>query len=383
MSLLHWVWLGLAIRPGSPLMDQILNEFPDPEEFFLSGKKGLLKAGITDQGESFRILGTTLDMAKEAIDSAEKYGAKIITRDMYSYPVTLRTIESAPAVLYVLGDEKCLNEQPVIGVVGTKHITDYGRKMTEIISSGLAVSGATVISGMSKGIDAEAHKACIRNGGRTIAVQGCGICNTYPSELRELKELIAANGAVVSEFAPDSDAHGSFFTVKNRIISGISLGVCVVEAAAKSGTSSTASSALKQGRKVFAVPSDVLRSTSPGTFRLLKQGAIPVANALDILSEFKSDYPFLIDPSLPVSKYTFAQENGNGYKHEKISKKEIPDGVSENAAKIYNLVENNPIFADELSQKAGLSAQDAAAAFTELELYGLVKPIVGRRFVTA
>lgn len=381
MSLVHWVWLGLAVRPGSPAMDRILSDFPDPEEFFLSGKKGIDKIGLNDQSESIRILGTTLDMANEAMESAEKYGAKIISRDMFSYPVTLRSIESAPAVLYVLGDEKCLNEQPVIGVVGTKHITDYGRKMTEIISSGLALSNATVISGLSKGIDAEAHKACIRNGGRTIAVQGCGICNTYPYDLRELKELIAANGAVISEFAPDSEAHGSYFTVKNRIISGLSLGICVIEAAAKSGTSSIATTALAQGRKVFAVPSDVLRSTSPGTFRLLKQGAIPVANALDILSEFKSDYPFLIDPKLPVSKYTYPESSG--FKHEKITKKEIPDGVSENAAKIYNLVENNPIFADELSQKAGLSAQDAAAAFTELELYGLVKPIVGRRFVTA
>lgn len=381
MSLNHWVWLGLAVQPGSPAMDLILEKFPDPEELFLAGNAGIESIeGLTDQ-DRLRLQGTPMGMAELAIEKAHSYGAHVISRDMPEYPQKLLTIDSAPAALYVLGDKDCLNSMPSIGVVGTKHMTDYGRKMSEIIAGGLATAGATVVSGFSKGIDSEVHKACIRAGGRTIAIQGCGICNTYPSDSKELKELIAANGAVISEFAPDSEAQGSFFPVKNRIISGMSLGVCVIEASAKSGTSNTASTAAQQGRKVFAVPSDVLRSTSPGTFRLLKQGAIPVANAWDILSEYIDDYPEIKNPAQLDSRYSSLRE---GYpKVKQILKKEIPEGISENAAKIYKLVENDPKFADELSQKAGLTASEAAVAFTELELYGLIKPIAGRRFLTA
>ena len=384
MSLLHWVWLGLALQPGSTLADAVLRRFPDPEEFFLAGKSGIDELGFITGYDELRIRATTLDMAKRALERAEDYGAVILPRNSELFPARLLETENCPVVLYVLGDPGCLNKMPAIGVVGTRRISDYGRKMSDIIAGGLGAAGAVVVSGMASGVDSAAHKACLAAGGKTVAVQGCGICNTYPSENVELKELIAANGAVVSEFAPDAEPQSSFFLIRNRIVSGLSLGVCVVEAAARSGTSVTASLAAEQGRDVFAVPADVLRPTSQGTLRLLKNGAVPVGSAADILTKYLDDYGEFIDLS-KLKKYRCPAAKAAPLPEEpsRPFKKPLPKEATERAAALYALVDHKPRFADELSEKAGLSASEAAAAFTELEIYGLIRPVAGRRFVIA
>ena len=217
MSLEHWAWLGIAAQPGNKIVDDILRVFPDPEEFFLSGDLGIEKVGTINSKDALRIRATSLDVAKRAVETAENYGAKVLTKESEFYPRNLLSIESAPPVLYVLGDETCLNQEPAVAVVGTRRISEYGNKMAKIIAGGLGSAGALVVSGMS-------------------------------------------------------------------------LGVCVVEAAARSGTSITANLAFDQGRKVFAVPADVNRTTSQGTFRLLRSGAIPVADAKEILMEFGEEY---------------------------------------------------------------------------------------------
>ncbi len=386
MSLLHWVWLGLAVQPGSSLADIILRRFPDPEEFFLAGQPGIDEVGCIAGYDELRIRATTLDMAKKAIERVENYGAKAVARNSEFFPKQLLKIDDCPPVLYVLGDEKCLNKMPAIGVVGTRRISDYGRKMSEIIAGGLGAAGAVVVSGMAQGVDTAAHKACLAAGGKTIAVQGCGICNTYPSENVELKELIAANGAVVSEFAPDAEPQSSFFLIRNRIVSGMSLGICVVEAAARSGTSVTANLAIEQGRRVFAVPADVSRPTSQGTLRLLKKGATPVANAMDILSEYSNEYKEEIDFSRlgkNYKKFISPTVNAASPPNEpaKPLKKPLPNGISEKAATLYEFIDSVPRFVDELSNMAGLSASETAAALTELEIFSLIKPVAGRKFV--
>ena len=211
MSLEHWAWLGIAAQPGSKIVDDILRVFPDPEEFFLSGDSGIEKVGTINAIDALRIRATSLDFAKRAVETAENYGAKVITKESEFYPQNLLSIKSAPPVLYVLGDETCLNQEPAVAVVGTRRISEYGNKMSQIIAGGLGSAGALVVSGMALGIDSAAHKACLSAGGKTVAVQGCGICKTFPPENVELKELIAANGAVISEFVPDAEAAGSFF----------------------------------------------------------------------------------------------------------------------------------------------------------------------------
>ncbi|MBR5309526.1 MAG: DNA-processing protein DprA [Oscillospiraceae bacterium] len=386
MSLEHWVWLGIAAQPGNKIVDDILRVYPDPEEFFLSGDSGIEKVGTINERDALRIRATSLDVAKKAIESAKNYGAKIITKESPFYPQNLLSIKAAPPVLYVLGDETCLNMAPAIGVVGTRRMSEYGNKMASIISGGLGSAGALVVSGMALGIDSAAHKACLAAGGKTVAVQGCGICKTFPPENLELKELIAANGAVISEFIPDDEARSSFFPIRNRIVSGMSLGICVIEAAARSGTSITANLAFEQGRKVFAVPADVNRNTSQGTFRLLRSGAIPVADAKDILSEFGSEYTSHLSIE-KIKKRKIEKEpeakNDRPEKQPKLVKKAPPAGLSKNAALIYGVLDRVPKSSDEIADLTNLVSSAVAVGLTELELLGLVLPSSGRRFVIA
>jgi len=330
---------------------------------------------------------TSLDLAEKALERAETYGAGVIARNDPDFPERLLQIPACPVVLYVLGDLSAA-ERPCVALVGTRSMSEYGRKAAESLGRGLGSSGITVVSGMAKGVDTVAHKSCIEAGGKTIAVQGCGICNTYPPENRELKEIIAANGAVVSEFAPDAASQSSYFPIRNRIISGLSLGVCVVEAAARSGTSITANFALEQGRDVFAVPADVFRSTSKGTFRLLRQGAIPVSCAGDIIEEYRPLYGDLIRPEpaheASAKPYQPSEQLWQEPSHEEGPRwREMPEDLSDHARAVYSILSRTPLFADDISSMTGLPASETAAALTELELSGLVKPVSGRRFTLA
>lgn len=379
MSLLHWVWSSLALQPGSPLANVITRRFPDPEEFFEAGISGINELGNISPADSLRIRATTLDMAKRALERAEDYGAKVIARDSEFFPKRLLSPEDCPALLYVLGDETCLNDLPAVAVVGTRRMTEYGKTMTDIIAGGLGAGGAVVVSGMAEGVDSAAHKAALECGGKTVAVQGCGICNTYPAENAELKEFIAASGAVISEFAPDAEPLSSHFPIRNRIVSGLSAGVCVIEGAYRSGTSITARLAAEQGRDVFAVPGDVFRSMSQSTLKLLKEGAIPVSCAADILEKYEEEYKEFI--SLEKANIRPAPKApASAEKPKAAEKKPLPKGVSKNAGAVYELIGTEPRSADEISSKAGLKASETAAALTELEIYGLIKPAPGRRF---
>lgn len=389
MSLLHWVWLGLALPPGSRLIDEILRQFPDPEEFFLAGEAGIAQIGRISRADALYIRNTKLSDAEKAMETAEEYGAAVLCRNSPEYPQRLLEIETAPAVLYAKGDLSCLNKAPAIAAIGTRRISDYGRRISGVIGGGLGKAGAVVVSGMAQGVDSACHEACLDAGGKTVAVQGCGICNVFPAENEELKERIIASGAVISEFAPDAEPQSSFFPIRNRIISGMSMGVCVVEAAARSGTSITARIAAEQGRKVFAVPADVLRPTSQGTLRLLRSGAIPVASAADILSEYESEFPAEFAAAKKVLPTQSREQKSAARSVPEHSprqsdlrvKRAAPEGISPEAAAVYGVIGFEPLSADEISDMAKLSSGQTSAALTELEIFGLIAPAAGRRFV--
>ena len=389
MSLLHWVWLGLALPPGSRLIDEVLRQFPDPEEFFLAGEAGIAQIGRISRADALYIRNTELSDAEKAMETAEEYGAAVLCRNSPEYPQRLLEIETAPAVLYAKGDLSCLNKAPAIAAIGTRRISDYGRRISGVIGGGLGKAGAVVVSGMAQGVDSACHEACLDVGGKTVAVQGCGICNVFPAENEELKERIIASGAVISEFAPDAKPQSSFFPIRNRIISGMSMGVCVVEAAARSGTSITARIAAEQGRKVFAVPADVLRPTSQGTLRLLRSGAIPVASAADILSEYENEYPEIFAaakndipaPSRDKKSPARSVPEHSPRQSDLRVKRAAPEGISPEAAAVYGVIGFEPLSADEISDMAKLSSGQTSAALTELEIFGLIAPAAGRRFV--
>ena len=389
MSLLHWVWLGLALPPGSRLIDEILRQFQGPEEFFLAGEAGIAQIGRISRADALYIRNTELSDAEKAMETAEEYGAAVLCRNSPEYPQRLLEIETAPAVLYAKGDLSCLNKAPAIAAIGTRRISDYGRRISGVIGGGLGKAGAVVVSGMAQGVDSACHEACLDAGGKTVAVQGCGICNVFPAENEELKERIIASGAVISEFAPDAKPQSSFFPIRNRIISGMSMGVCVVEAAARSGTSITARIAAEQGRKVFAVPADVLRPTSQGTLRLLRSGAIPVASAADILSEYENEYPEIFaaakndipEPSRDKKSTARSVPEHSPRQSDLRVKRAAPEGISPEAAAVYGVIGFEPLSADEISDMAKLSSGQTSAALTELEIFGLIAPAAGRRFV--
>ncbi|MFH0805422.1 MAG: DNA-processing protein DprA [Patescibacteria group bacterium] len=220
------------------------------------------------------------------IEKLEKEKIGLITIQDESYPKLLKEIYAPPAILYIKGNFSP-NDKFSLGIVGTRNPSDYGRQITPIITSELSKSGITIVSGLAKGIDAIAHKTAIDNNGRTIAVLGSGIDSKsiYPVINKYLSEKITENGAVISEFPINTKPLAQNFPQRNRIISGLSLGILVIEASEKSGSMITARNALEQNREVFAIPGDILSNNSLGPNNLIKMGAKLVTKTNDILEE--------------------------------------------------------------------------------------------------
>jgi len=223
---------------------------------------------------------------RKEIELASKNGIEIVTIDDEEYPENLKTISDPPIVLYIKG--KILPRDKLsIAIVGSRYSSSYGRNVCSILSKGLSKLGFTIISGMARGIDTSAHRSCLEEGGRTIAVLGSGLLQVYPAENKALFEEICKNGAVISEFPLDTKPFSPNFPRRNRIIAGMSLGCIVVEARERSGALITARLAMESGREVFAVPGEITKETSKGTNKLIKEGAKPVSDVIDIIEELR------------------------------------------------------------------------------------------------
>jgi len=283
------------------------------------------------------------------------------------YPANLSTISDPPAVLFASG---ALQPRDLvsIAVVGSRFASPAGIVFAERLSSDLSLSGVTIVSGLALGIDSAAHRGAIKAGGRTLAVLGCGLDVNYPSINADLRRQIAGAGALLTEFLPGAPPSSGNFPSRNRIISGISLGVVVVEAAERSGSLITARFALEQGREVFAVPGIALSRRSRGTHRLIKQGAKLVENADDILEEIRP----LVRHSLETPP---ARIEGRG---------ERPQGpCSQEETVLLRVLDKVPKHIDEIAQEAHIAVHRAAALLLELELRGLVSQLPGKYFISA
>lgn len=214
----------------------------------------------------------------------QRDGITVLTRIDPAYPALLAEIPAPPPVLYVLGS-LVPTDATAVSIVGTRRMTPYGREVTDRLAGDLAGAGVTIVSGLARGVDGVAHEAALRAGGRTIAVLGSGVMNIYPPEHRKLAARIVEQGAIISDYAPDQQPDGPNFPARNRIISGLSLGVVVVEAPEKSGALITVDFAADQGRDVFVVPGSVLSAKSDGCNRLLRDGARPIRGAEDVLED--------------------------------------------------------------------------------------------------
>ena len=290
----YWIWLAEAFGQGSPLAALLVRRFGSARAVF-EGAADELEPDAEVRSETAASIRETvrkksLTRAEDIAARCDNRGIRILTCDSPAYPDALRTLRDMPMVLYVLGEMPDVTDRLSTAVVGTRKMTDYGRRIAYALGAGLAFGGAAVVSGMALGADSMALAGALDAGGPVLAVLGCGVDIVYPSEHGELYHRILENGAVLSEYPPGSPPVGSHFPVRNRIMSGLSDAAVVVEAGRGSGALITARLALEQGRRLFAVPGRVGDEGAEGTNDLIREGALPVMRPEDVLSEFAHIY---------------------------------------------------------------------------------------------
>ena len=373
LSTIQWLALSLTPGLGPTKARKLIERFGGVQGIFQTSLTELEAAGL--QAISAQSLGTghSLELANDELARASAAGVSLISLDSPGYPGELKQIYDPPLLLYVRGNEEVIG-QPGIAVVGTRHPTPYGTGMAERLSADLALRGLVIFSGMARGVDAAAHRGAIAAKGKTVAVFGTGVDVIYPKENRRLlDQILALGGAVISEFPLGTFAAPQNFPIRNRIISGISLGVLVVEAAEYSGTRITARCALEQNREVFAVPGNVTNKNSWGPNTLIKQGAKLVATWEDVWEELPPDVRLKLTPK-------GGDESQAAQTASLFGEKEL----APHEKKILALLKaDESTHIDELVERLEpeLSSSEIFAALFELELEGRVKQLPGKNFV--
>ena len=306
--LVHWIWL--AHRPGfGPRMKaELLEHFRDPEAVYFADEKALGQLGLSAEAIA-ALLDKKLDSSEKILEDCRKKRLSILTIQDAAYPSRLKNIPDPPLVLYYKGQLPDFDGSPVIGVVGTRKASAYGMTVAKRMGYQIGKCGGLVVSGMAYGIDGLAMSGALTAGAKTVGVLGCGADIVYPQSNRSLFRDVQAYGCILSEFAPGQPAAKWTFPMRNRIISGLSCGVLVVEAPEKSGALITARLALEQGRDVFAVPGNIDMPTCAGSNALLRDGAIMVSSGWDVLSEYESLFPDKIHrEDAPCRQRAYPQE---------------------------------------------------------------------------
>jgi DNA processing protein len=354
----YWVGFNIVRGIGPTRLRALLDYFGDVERAWHAPGEELRRAGL-DRRSLENLLATRaqLDLGRE-LEQIAHAGAQVVTWESPGYPHLLREIPDPPPVLYIKG---AMTEEDAwaLAVVGTRRSTAYGREVTRRLTTTLARSGITIVSGLARGIDAEAHWAALKAEGRTIAVLGCGIDRVYPPEHRKLAEQIVAQGALVSDYPLGTAPEGSNFPPRNRIISGLSLGVLVTEAGVRSGALITADYAAEQGRDVFAVPGSILMRGSAGTNALIRDGATVVLGPEDILEELN---------------LTMVAEQAE-------ARQVLP--ADETEAALLGHLSAEPTHVDELQQQVDLPIAQVTSTLALMELKGMVRQVGGMKYVVA
>lgn len=360
----YYIWLTLALGYSSPKPKAIHELYNSIEEFYSGGEHEWRLSGVLKQKDIDALSSTPLSKALEVIARCNSLGITVLSFDDVDYPEKLYEIYDPPAVLYVQGKLPDFSSRLTIAMVGTRKATAYGKMTSHLISGSLAKVGAIIVSGGAVGIDSLSHTGAMEAGGTTVCILGCGINYPYLMENQKMRNDIAATGALISAYPPDYPSGKYTFPERNRIISGLSDGVVVIEAGVKSGSLITARLAMEQGRDIFAVMGNITSPYSQGTNALIKDGAIPVTDFTDITGYYPqySIEAAPEDPVVPVPEH----------------KKNI--GVSENAKKVYAIITAEPIHIDGIVAASGLPVNRVLQALTELELEGLIASKQGRMY---
>ena len=391
-ALKYWVWLttlpGLTNR--SKLL--LLEHFPSPEDIYYAQPEDLPPVEGLSSSQAALLSDKSTDRAEDVLARCAKGDIFLLTMQDALYPDRLRNIYDPPVLLYGRGRMPLFDEEAAVSVVGTRTCTPYGISAAEELGYQLAKEGAVVVSGLAKGIDGASHRGALRAGGFTAAVLGGGVDVVYPAENRRLYEDIAATGVLLSEYPPGTEPVGSHFPVRNRILSGLSLAVLVVEAPERSGALITANTALEQGRDVFAVPGPIDASASRGCNRLIADGAGLVSESWDILREYQAMYPHKIlgeRVELPHALgYQARTEQAEAKAAETPAEAEaLPEldltgdhGLTDDQMKLLRELAQGEKQVDDLIELTQIPTRRVLSALTMLELDGYVAQSGGKRF---
>jgi len=348
----YWIGFTLVKGIGAVRFQHLLDHFGNAKTAWGANPVELAGASLNMK------LIERLIAVREKVDLSRLYDQiqakhiQVLTWDDGNYPQRLKEIDQPPPVLYLRG-ELISEDSWAVAIVGTRRVTPYGRQVTEEIASFLAANGITVISGLARGVDSIAHTSALRAGGRTLAVLGSGVDRIYPPENRALAEQMFKQGAVISDYAPGTPPESS----NNRIISGLSMAVVVIEAGTTSGALITAEFAAEQGREIFAVPGNIFAPQSKGTNKLIQQGAHPLLSSSDILQAL----------------------NLTHIGQQKTARKILPSDDVE--AKLLDVMGEEPLYVDDIRNQTNLPVEKVSATLVMMELKGMVRQVGNMQYV--
>jgi DNA processing protein len=352
----YWIGFNLIKGIGAVRMQALIKHFGDLEVAWRAAPIDLARAGL-----GLKVIERIVQ-ARQNVDleklwaKIESQGIKILTWEDETYPQRLKEIDQPPPVLYIRGDY-LPDDLFAVAIVGTRRVTAYGRQITEELARYLGSNGITVVSGLARGVDAIAHQSALKAGGRTIGILGSGVDKIYPPEHRGLAEKMMESGAIVSDYAPGTPPDASNFPPRNRIISGLSLAIVVIEAGETSGALITAEFAAEQGREVFAVPGSILAPQSKGTNKLIQNGALPLLSVNDLMQAL----------------------NLTRMGEHKAARKIIP--ADETEARLMTVLSEEPLHVDEIRNQTELPIEKVSATLALMELKGMVRQVGGMNYV--
>lgn len=388
-----WLWLLLVMQPYNPKTTKVLE---------ICGGDATAAATLIRDGGCKFLSERERRQAKEIrsrdvhkiLEVCAENDIRIITLDDEEYPLRLKAIPNPPIVLFARGSLEGLDDEMAIAVVGTRNGCEYSAKVCRAVCGELAKIGTTIVSGLAVGLDSVAHRACVDAGGRTVGVLACGMLVNYPADSAQLKrDILASGGALISELLPHSTTYAGYFQHRNRIISGLASGTLIVEASARSGCLLTAEHTIEQGRDLFCIPPhDIADPRFAGVMPLLRDGAIPVFSYIDIVNEYIYGYLHseswrsvldgvnngmrMLDEGEPPKKKKPAEKKeqpAEAPEPKKALDESVFETLDPNEAAVLRLIAEKPLNIDEVIERSGMSHMDAAAALTDLEMFGYIR----------
>lgn len=398
-NLKYWVWLSTRDHVWSGAVQKVAEYFGSPERAYYATRRDYEQIGGLNERMIKALLDKGTARADDILGDCDRLGVRIMTCQDADYPERLDQLPDKPMLLYIQGKTFNFDEEAAIGVVGARECTAYGKSAASRIGLELARGGALVVSGIAQGVDSMALQGALKGGGRAVSVLANGVDVFYPSSSRELQEDIAVTGALISEYPPGTRTDRSHYHVRNRLISGLSLGVLAVECKRASGTMLTVNRAQDQDRDVFAVPGSIFSEMSVGTNWLIRQGAHAVTCGEDILMEYRDRFPAKLagrTPLTPQEREARVADMAPVPKDQPVSSgepaeeaPEKPKIPREEQTKLFTDDELAVLLAlgpgsrstDELVERTQIPAKRVQSALTMLQIQGAVSEGPGRRFV--